>query len=287
MLKLLAGDGRGLWVVGDLRQAIYRFRGASPLNMRLLTSEDFPDARVISLRKNYRSQRSVVRLFELCASRMSANPDQVQESWDVVRADSGGEVRYKVSADEEAEARELVEEIERLRGAKIDYRDQAVLCRSHKALSEFSGALERAGVPVLYLGNFFERAEVRDLLSVISLAGEGDGRALFRMAQFPEYDFSFADAKALTRHALDRQCYFPGALKLLPEVEGVSEGGRAKLSLLAEHFADFNYVTNPWRLLVEYLFVKSDYLRRLVPDAAPRRSKSASRSTSYSSSPTR
>lgn len=269
MLKLLAGEGRGLWVVGDLRQAIYRFRGASPLNMRLLTSEDFPGAKVISLRKNYRSQRPVVRLFELCASRMSANAGHDHGAWDVVRADSGGEVRYKVSADEEAEARELVEEVERLREAGIEYRNQAVLCRSHKALAEFSEALERAGVPVLYLGNFFERPEVRDLLSVVSLAGEGDGRALFRMSQFPEYSFSFADAKALARHSLERQCYFPSALKFVPEVTDLSDEGREKLSLLARHFADFKYVTNPWRLLVEYLFVKSDYLRRLVYDGSP------------------
>jgi superfamily I DNA/RNA helicase len=120
-----------------------------------------------------------------------------------------------------------------------------------------------------YLGNFFERPEVRDLLSVISLAGDGDGRALFRLAQFPEYEFSFADAKSLTRHALGRQSYFPEALKLLPEAEGVSEVGREKLTLLAEHFADFDYATNPWRILAEYLFIKSDYLRRLVPDVTP------------------
>jgi superfamily I DNA/RNA helicase len=269
MLKLLAGDGHGLWVVGDLRQAIYRFRGASPVNMRLLTSEDFPGASVISLRKNYRSQNPVVKLFEICASRMRANTGHDHEAWEVERVDAGGEVRYKVSVDEEAEAREMVEEIERLREAKIEYRDQAVLCRSHRALAEFSQALERAGIPVLYLGNFFERSEVRDLLSVLSLAGEGDGRALFRIAQFPEYDFSFADAKALTRYAFERQCYFPAALKLLPEVSDVSDNGRAKLSLLAEHFADFNFVTNPWKLLVEYLFVKSNYLRELIQDKSP------------------
>src|SRR5205085_4332930 len=33
LLQLLTGEGRGLWVVGDLRQAIYRFRGASPANI--------------------------------------------------------------------------------------------------------------------------------------------------------------------------------------------------------------------------------------------------------------
>ena len=30
LLKMVAGDGERLWVVGDARQSIYRFRGAPP-----------------------------------------------------------------------------------------------------------------------------------------------------------------------------------------------------------------------------------------------------------------
>jgi DNA helicase II / ATP-dependent DNA helicase PcrA len=54
LLKELAGCGEGLWVVGDERQAIYRFRGAAPANMRLFAS-DFPGAAVTELDRNYRS----------------------------------------------------------------------------------------------------------------------------------------------------------------------------------------------------------------------------------------
>ena len=49
LLKLVAGDGSGLWVVGDIRQAIYRFRGAAPTNMLLLTTEDYSNAKVYNL----------------------------------------------------------------------------------------------------------------------------------------------------------------------------------------------------------------------------------------------
>ena len=33
LVKAIAGDGKRLWVVGDARQSIYRFRGASSVNM--------------------------------------------------------------------------------------------------------------------------------------------------------------------------------------------------------------------------------------------------------------
>ena len=41
LLKEIAGTGAGLWVVGDTRQAIYRFRGAAPSNMQRF-GDDFP-----------------------------------------------------------------------------------------------------------------------------------------------------------------------------------------------------------------------------------------------------
>jgi hypothetical protein len=59
LLQLLAGDGRNLWVVGDLRQAIYRFRGASPANVTNFT-RDFPGSRMIELGLNYRSDPRLV-----------------------------------------------------------------------------------------------------------------------------------------------------------------------------------------------------------------------------------
>ena len=53
LLKSIVGQGERLWVVGDSRQSIYRFRGASSINMRRFSS-DFPEATAKQLDVNYR-----------------------------------------------------------------------------------------------------------------------------------------------------------------------------------------------------------------------------------------
>jgi DNA helicase-2/ATP-dependent DNA helicase PcrA len=266
LVNILAGDGDGLWVVGDLRQAIYRFRGAAPVNMRLIATEDFPDTEVVQLKTNYRSQRPVVEVFTACASRMRAMKDRQAEEWEVCRKDDDGEVRFRSSFDEHAEAAEMAEEIARMRELGIPYRDQAVLCRWHESLCHFSKALEQAGIPVLYLGNFFERPEIRDMLSLISLASASDGRALYRVAHFTEYGFSFKDAQVLITYAFEHKQFFPESLQHAAEAEGVSDDGCEKLALLAQHFDGFGFPTSPWAVLWQYLFVRSNYLRPLISD---------------------
>ncbi len=266
LLNILADDGGGLWVVGDLRQAIYRFRGAAPINMKLLTTEDYPDAKIIPLNTNYRSRQAVVNVFTECAKDMRATGGREISQWEVHRKDGDGEIRFRTACDEHDEALNLVDEIKQLHEKGVGYRDQVVLCRRHDDLTHFSKALEQAGIPVLYLGNFIERPEVRDLLSLISLATEIDGSALFRLAHFDEYGFSFKDAQPLITHSYEHGCRFPTALQCLDEVQGISDEGKVKLKLLAEHFLEFGFGTNAWKLLADYLFLRSDYLRPLISD---------------------
>ena len=72
LLKAIVGDGRNLWVVGDARQSIYRFRGASATNMAQFAA-DFPGAQVRQLGVNYRSVQEVVRVFTAFSDTMKAS----------------------------------------------------------------------------------------------------------------------------------------------------------------------------------------------------------------------
>ena len=69
LLAALRGDGANLWAVGDAKQSIYRFRGASSFNIARFGKEDFPGGRRGRLKHNYRSVSEVVDAFSAFADR--------------------------------------------------------------------------------------------------------------------------------------------------------------------------------------------------------------------------
>ena len=265
LLKLLAGDGKTLWVVGDARQSIYRFRGASPLNIRSF-EKDFPGAIRLSLDVNYRSQEPVAQLFEAFATKMKVNVGGLSAEWRAERGDQGGKIVMEVATDLEAEAVGLAEEIRQRRSQGIAYRDQAILCRSHNNLGRFASRLEAQGIPVLYLGDFFERPEVRDMLALISLTCEPKRGGLLRVASFPEYNVPLEDARAVLTFAASENIYPLQAMTRLDEITGLTEIGHQGLALLGSHLAFVQPGTPAAILLSEYLFTQSRYLGTVLAD---------------------
>jgi ATP-dependent DNA helicase UvrD/PcrA len=269
MLAALVGDANGLWVVGDARQSIYRFRGAAPTNMARF-SDDFPGARVLRLARNYRSQPPIVNVVSRFAATMSVVSDVEFAPWEAERPTVGGEVQMEVAADARAEGAGIAAEVLRHRERGVQLREQAVLCRSHTNLARVGAHLEAAGIPVLYLGDLFERSEIRDLLSLLSLACDGDGRGLVRVARFPEYGIPLADVRMALRFADEQSVRFPDALARIATLADspLTDAGRAGVTRLAEHLDDLCYGSNAWSMLSRYLFERSEYVRRLAADTS-------------------
>jgi DNA helicase II / ATP-dependent DNA helicase PcrA len=266
LLKQIAGDGTNLWVVGDARQSIYRFRGASPANIRQFDT-DFPGSRRLALDTNYRSQQHVVRLVEAFAPRMRASVGGLPAQWQAKRGAQGGKVLMEIASDLAAEAAGLALEIERQRKQGIPYRDQAILCRSHTQLARFAALLEAQGIPILYLGDLFERPEIRDLLSLLSLLCEPERGGLLRVASFPEYLIPLVDVRAVLAFAELAKCDPVAALRRLAEVDNLTKSGCRGLECLASHLAGIDIRTPPAWFLSSYLFDRSRYLATLLADA--------------------
>lgn len=260
LLKELAGDGEGLWAVGDVRQSIHRWRGAAPENVRLFSS-DFAGAKILCLEKNYRSREEIIDVFTSLAPKMSATEGLPFTPWVVARGDDTGSVLFEIADSERAEVLGIAGEIKRQFQAGVPYSEQAVICRTHSILSRIALALEKEDIPALYLGDIFERAEVKDMLSLLSLASETDGKGLMRVSKLPEYNISENDVDALYTYAKKQRVSFPEALKLASSSPSISTDGKAKFALLDEHLRGLHKGTSAWKFLTRYLFVRSAYLQ--------------------------
>lgn len=268
MLREMVAGGEGLWVVGDLRQAVYRFRGAAPTNMQLF-SRDYPAARTLSLKVNYRSQPMIVSLFSGFAKTMSNAAVAGFSNWKADRLATTGAICYQVGDDERDEGLAIATEIRRRANSGVRYRDQAVLCRGHASLATIATVLAEQRVPVFYLGDVFERPEVRDLLALIQFCSEKNGRALLRLASLPEYNVPEQDLVTVWKLAKEKEVAFPGGLSSLAAEAQISDAGKQALGTLADQIKAIHYGTSAWTALVTYLFETSSYLRQLCQESTP------------------
>lgn len=252
LLKLLADPATGPWVVGDVRQSIYRFRGASPLNMSRF-AESYPNARTFDLEVNYRSSGQIVSLFDRYGRGMAAAKHASEKPLHPHHGPSAGEVLYRVAETREAEAEGIARDIIARTSASASYRSHAILTRTHGVLSTIAAHLERAGVPALYFGDFFDRPEVRDLLSLVSLTSERDGVGLLRFAQLPRYATPVPDILEMFRFREEADTTMLAALRRLGDAS-LSHEGRAGLERLANDLAGVNFMTKPYEVIADHLF---------------------------------
>jgi len=266
LLAAVAGDGSRLWVVGDARQSIYRFRGASSENMRRFVT-DYPESETSRLAVNYRSSDEIVRTFTSFSRTMTAS-DGAQP---LVLTSSSGvsgqnpETRVVDAIDDEAGA--IAGAIRQLEAAGVSLRTQAVLCRTNRRVNELATALTARGIPVLHLGSFFEREDVRDVLSLMSLLVERAGSGLVRVGASARYPLSLDDVALATR-ALAAEAR-GSARENLGKVAAdgrLSESGRASLERLRSDLEDFSFGSSPWVFLATLLLDKT----RLVAELAVR-----------------
>ena len=257
LLKAVAGDGKRLWVVGDSRQSIYRFRGASPTNMARFC-DDYPGAVIDQLAINYRSTEQIVASFVSVAPRMGASEGMLPLGLAADRGSGLGkpEVRYYDTPDDEGGG--IAGSIRELECAGVPLRDQAVLCRSNRRLNEISAALEAYGIPVLHLGSLFEREEVRDLLALLSLAVDPFGNGLARVGAMPRYGLSMQDVYTAVHHLRNSNQPALSGLETLAESQGISPDGSSALTLLAQDLSGLSSSVSAWEFLSTYLLDRTE-----------------------------
>lgn len=262
LLKALCGDGENLWVVGDAKQSIYRFRGASSFNMRRFGREDFPGGARGRLKKNYRSTPEIVDGFSTFAKLMIAGG--TDSDLQALRPSLGGGPEFRTVTTSDQQPAALADAIREMTGLGYSFGDQAVLCTGNEKLSETGRELERLGIPVLFLGSLFERPEVKDLLAFLSLLVDRRAMGLLRVACWGEFEMSMADVAALLS-ALAEDKLDPLAWLRNPAIAAcASPSGQKAISRLADALEGFEARSKPWEILAKLLFDRTRIAARLA-----------------------
>jgi DNA helicase-2/ATP-dependent DNA helicase PcrA len=180
LLDAWLGGREELCVVGDPRQTIYSFTGATSEYLRSFAA-DYPQATMVRLVRDYRSTPQVVAVANRLAAGVRAagasSPGPADDGALVAQRPAGPDPVVTRYADDEAEAAGAAKEIKRLMSRAVKTSEIAVLLRINAQFERFERALAEAGVPYVVRGGerFYERPEVRQALVLLRGAARAAG----------------------------------------------------------------------------------------------------------------
>jgi DNA helicase-2/ATP-dependent DNA helicase PcrA len=264
LVQLLASAHRNLMVVGDPDQGVYSFRGATIRNI-LDFEQDYPDATVVPLTRNYRSTRTILAAANaVIAHNRGRTP---KDLW--TEAEDGPPVTRYHATDEQDEAMAVVREVEDhvRRGGSLD--DVAVFYRTNAQSRVLEDALMRVSVPYRVVGGvrFYERREVKDVLAYLQLIANPDDDVAFRrVINVPRRGIGDRSVAALEARALGRATSLMDAARDADLVEGLGLRAvgavRSFVALLDSLRTELEYGMGIAQL-VEAVWERTGYLREL------------------------
>ena len=260
LVKLLAGKAGNIVAVGDEDQSIYRFRGAD-INNILNFEEDFPGAKIIKLEQNYRSTGNILD----AATGVVANNIARKGKTLFTQGGKGDPVRIVTCSNDREEAQFVLEKISSLRGGKYKLTDFAILFRTNAQSRPFEEELLRANLPYSVVGGvkFYERAEIKDILSFIRLAVRPhDTPSIERVINVPSRGIGDTTVNALTEQAAAQN----GSLWTI--VEGDLAFLPPRAAKAVREFREIVHdlqraATQPIPELVDYVLLRTGYRRML------------------------
>jgi ATP-dependent DNA helicase UvrD/PcrA len=205
ILRLLAGEERNVFAVGDPDQAIYQFRGASSAAFGLF-QRHFPGTTMVKLEKNRRSTTPILRTaFAVIQKNPEAlagdglsfsskrTPLVSAREEDALREGKQPlnlPVEAAIFLSKEGESLDVLAAIKRCRReSHCPWKRIAVLYRQHIHRDAVAEELAAQGIPFsIENTDVTDTPEVRDLFACLgAIVSERDGASLFRVAALPQF----------------------------------------------------------------------------------------------------
>lgn len=182
IVEQLVGEAHNLCVVGDIDQNIYSWRGADIKNV-MQFERHFPRATTILLEENYRSTKTIIAASN---DIIKKNRQRVEKTVFTNNEDGESITLYAAMSGQD-EAEYIATTAHTLIKSGVAPSSIAVLYRTNFQSRALEEAFLAAAVPYQLLGTkFFERKEVKDVLSYLRLAlNPGSSADLARIINEP------------------------------------------------------------------------------------------------------
>ncbi len=183
LVDLLSQVHKNLFVVGDPDQTIYEWRGANP-EILVDFDKQFPDAQTVIMNQNYRSTPNILNLGNHIIKNNKIRVDKDMFTNNQTGVDV---IHFHAKSDLE-EGLFVASEIQSLVKEKnLKYTDFAILYRANHISRIIEQSLIKEGIPYSIWGGvrFFERKEIKDVLSYLRLIVFGDDLSFLRIINTP------------------------------------------------------------------------------------------------------
>jgi DNA helicase-2/ATP-dependent DNA helicase PcrA len=269
LVSQLAAGHHNLCVVGDPDQSIYAWRGADIRNI-LDFEQDYPDARVIKLEKNYRSTQPILS----GASAVIANNLDRKEKSLYTDREGGTPIRFFEAENDREEAQFVVRSLLAAnRNEDVPFGHVAILYRTNAQSRVFEEELLKYDVPYTIVGGqrFYERAEIKDVLAYLRLlVNPRDDQALRRIVNKPARGIGKTSFERVEGLAARRAVPLLEGMRLAVET---GEVGRAagKMAAFLDMMDGFTQVLPGLSLdeMIARVLEGSGYLRALEKEDTP------------------
>lgn len=262
LMKQLVGPKGNICVVGDDDQSIYRFRGADITNI-LNFEKEYSGTRTIRLEQNYRSTQHILDAANAVIKNNAGRKGKTL--W--TDAGSGDKVTIKTVFNEQDEANYVVSSIMSDYNRGKNWRDNAILYRMNAQSNALEYAFKRNGVPYQVVGGmkFFERAEVKDMLSYLAILNNpADDLRLRRIINNPPRGIGATSIEAVQRIASEQGVPMIEIVRRADEYADLSRAA-SKLRQFAAMLDDLREAEEdtPLPELYDLVCQKSGYTRAL------------------------
>lgn len=252
-------DRPNLFLVGDEKQAIFRFQGASFENFMRM-KEKYPDMRVIVLEENYRSTQYILDASHGIGERITKNPIRLRAH---VSSDLSP-IRIEAYHDGEQEVIGIISSIQKRIHEGINPGSIAILYRENKDALAFAHALKRAGIPFVVESDHdvFSDPMTKALFSLVRAIDDPfDDEAVAYVLHLPSMGLDPLDVYTLIQRARERKKH------ILSYLKQVSQG-----LYDTDKYENKDAIIRVYKTIVRWLRIKQKTSPLLLLDAIVRES---------------